>query len=362
MLCLRTTTRVKQIFIFGLIFSLIFSPAMVTAEEVEVEELNLESDLENEIDDSVVLENLEDETDENLEKAWSRLEKLGRESNQGDFVIGPGKFEISVAPGQTVTKEISVTNRISDGRTFEITVEDIQGSNDGDKAVVLLGKEDGPYTIKDYLKFKSKRFTLDLGERAWIPVTIEVPADAEPGGHYGSVLISTVQESEEESSSARTPIIAKIGTLFFITVEGDVEKSGNLKSFETKNNEKWFTKGPINFHVLYENTGSVHLNPYGELRVKNLFGDEVGFLEVDPWFALPKSLRSRDIAWDRNLLFGRYTATLSINRGYDDIVDELKIVFWVFPWKMVGGIFIGIFTIILLLRFIFKNFEFKRKT
>ena len=297
------------------------------------------------------------------EESWFKLEKLSGTVNQGDFVVGPGRAEIEVKPGQTVTYDISVANRISDNRQFELNVEDISGSEDGSQSVVMLGDARGPYSIKDYISFPQKTFKLNLGERARIPVTISIPKDAEPGGYYGSVLISTVRVSGQDApvGAASSPIVARIGTLFFITVPGDIKKGGELKDFSLINKQLWYESGPINMAILYENTGSVHLNPYGEIRIKNLFNEEVGFLELEPWFALPGSLRSREVSWNRPMLFGRYTVTASINRGYDDVVDEKTLTFWVLPWKIMGGAFLVLFLVIFSIRFFFRNFEFRRR-
>ena len=54
--------------------------------------------------------------------------------------------------------EISVANRISDGRIFDLTVEDMAGSDDPTQSVVLLGDARGPYTIKDYISFPEDSF------------------------------------------------------------------------------------------------------------------------------------------------------------------------------------------------------------
>jgi len=298
------------------------------------------------------------------EEPWFLIEKLtGDNLALGDFVVGPGKIEIEAKPGETVRAEISVANRISDGRTFELVVEDIEGSTDASQSVRLLGEAKGPYTLKDYISFPKNTFKLDLGERARIPVMITVPKNASPGGLYGSVLVSTIQENTDQPVGAtRSPIIARIGTLFFVTVPGEVVRAGETKEITLHNDKFWYERGPIDFSVIYENTGSVHLNPYGELRITNLFGEEVGFVELDPWFSLPKSLRSRDITWDRELLFGRYVATVNINRGYDDIVDTKTVTFWVLPWKIVGSIFLVVFLIVFGFRLFFRTFEFKRKT
>lgn len=297
------------------------------------------------------------------EASWFTIEELSGEVNQGDFVVGPGRVEVEVKPGQSVTQMISVANRISDNRTFELVVEDVSGSESGERAVTFLGDVRGPYTVHDYISFPKSTFKLDLGERARIPVTVTIPADAEPGGYYGGVLVSTVKDDgiDEGEGTARSPIVARVGTLFFITVPGDISRSGATKSLSLTENKAWYEKGPINFSLLYENTGSVHLNPYGELRISNLFGEEVAFVELEPWFVLPKSLRSRDVSWNREMLFGRYTATAYINRGYDDVIDEVQVSFWVLPWKVVLPIFGVLFIVLFGIRFFFRNFEFKRR-
>jgi hypothetical protein len=280
----------------------------------------------------------------------------------GDFVVGPGRSEVVVTPGETIVREITITNRISDNRTFRLEVDDITGSADGSSAVALTDGERGPYSLRDYITFPKDSITLNLGERARIPVTITIPPDAEPGGLYGSVLVSTDRSTESASGQSHSPVIARIGSLFFVTVDGDVERLGQTKSIDTIDGTWWYEKGPVKLSILYENSGSVHVNPYGEISITNLFGEQVGFVELEPWFVLPKSLRTRDVTWDREFLLGRYTVTAKVNRGYDDIVDEVTTTFWVLPWKIVVGTFVILFIIIFGIRAFFRTFEFKRKS
>ncbi len=289
------------------------------------------------------------------------VEKIEGDIDVGDFVVGPGRTELSISPGETVTEYILVTNRISDSRVFTFEVDDISGSSDGSAAVKLADGERGPYSIRDYISFPQKSITLNLGERARVPVVISLPLDAEPGGLYGSVLVTTDRSSTNEETGVRAPLIARIGSLFFVTVEGDAERGGQTLGISTLDSKWWYERGPVNLGIGFENTGSIHLNPYGELSIKNMFGEEVGFIQLEPWFVLPQSLRTREIAWDREFLFGRYTVTAKINRGYDDVVDEVSTTFWVLPWKIVLGVFLSIFVLVFGIRTFFRTFEFKRK-
>lgn len=294
-----------------------------------------------------------------------RLDALPNETVFGDFVVGPGKFELELAPGQSQTILLTVANRMGEEKRFSIAFEDMTGSEQGETAVVLLGDERGPYTLRDYLSVPALEFDVPHAHRAQVPVTVHLPADAEPGGRYGSVVVSTISRDADlnpaDGAVPSSAIISRIGTLFFITTPGTVAREGRLVSFSTVGNRALYSTGPISFSVVYENTGSVHLNPYGELRVHNMFGREVGFSALEPWFAMPQSLRTREVSWDRELLFGRYTVTLALNRGYDDVVDELQTSFWVVPWSLVAAIFGILFVVILVLRLIFSRFEVRRR-
>lgn len=284
----------------------------------------------------------------------------------GDFVIGPGKVDLTLKPGESQTVQILVTNRTGERRQFNLSVEDATGSQDSNTPIVLLGSDRGPYSVKDYLSFPYASFELDHNQRATIPVTITIPPNASPGGHYGSVLVETISIKAKPGDTGGTvpqsAIIARIGTLFFITIPGAVERDGNLKDFTTLSEKRFYQEGPIKFGILYENRGSMHLAPYGELRITNMFGDEIGYLVLEPWFVLPQALRLREVTWDREFLFGRYTATVQVNRSYDDIIDEMSYTFWVLPWKPIAGAFGVLFLVFFIIRFFFRNFEFKRKS
>lgn len=297
---------------------------------------------------------------------WYKSEWISGRVEVGDFVVGPGRSEITAKPGETVYVEISVTNRISSDREFALEVEDIEGTQDGSSMTTMPPGQKSPRGLVDFITFPETTLDLDLGERARIPVAINVPDNASPGGYFGAVLVSTVRLSDAEGELVpRSPIIARVASLVFLTVEGEVVREGEVLSVDTINNSSnwglWYESGPIDIGILYENTGTVHLNPYGEISIKNLLGEEVGFLEMEPWFVLPSSLRLRELTWDREFLFGRYTIDAKINRGYDDVVDEVSTSFWVLPWRLVGSIFIVLFIIIFLVRTFFRKFEFKRK-
>jgi hypothetical protein len=295
-----------------------------------------------------------------------RVTQLSGDQNFGDFVVGPGKFDLAVAPGNSRTVEILLTNRTGIEKVFTLTTEDMTGSNNVDQPTVLLGADEGPYTLRDYLQVAADRFTIQPGQRVTVPITVAIPADAEPGGRYGSLLVQTESSGEVVGGRPATAVVSRIAVLFFVTTPGDLNREGSLVDFTTVPEANIFGSAPITFGLVYENTGTVHTNPAGEISITNMFGQEVGYLEVLPWFSLPQSLRLREVVWERENLLGRYVATANVYRGYEDstgepIIDTRSVTFWVIDWVMVGvtsGVLVVLF---LFFRFISKRFTLVRK-
>lgn len=296
------------------------------------------------------------------------IEDLGAVAVENDFTLGPGKLEVSLSPGEETSRIIAITNRLGKEMGFVINIEDFKGSRSTGQTIILLGEEKGPYSLKDYLHPDTTKFTLKHGQRINLPIKISIPEDAEPGGLYGSVLVATappgVELGETKTGEAEggVTLVSRLGALFFVRVKGAAQEDGFIKDFRTINSEKFYDKGPITFELLFENNGNVHLTPYGIIEIKNLLGKTIDEIEVDPWFAMPDSLRVKEVKWDRSLVFGRYVAIASVNRGYEDIIDQKSFVFWVIPWKIILVGLIIIFSLVGFFFWISRRFEIRRKS
>jgi len=294
------------------------------------------------------------------------IQKLANVLVENDFTVGPGKVELFLNPGESVTRNLLITNRLGRPMKFRVELEDFTGSLSGERAAVLLGDRKGPYSLKDFLNPEIREFTLAHGERMVLPVTVTIPSDMEPGGLYGSVLISTspsedLLEREKEKAKGQVRLVARVGALFFVRVKGAVKEEGRLEKFDTVDSKKFYQSGPIYFSIYYRNTGNVHLDPYGIIEIKNILGKKIGEIEIEPYFAMPNSLRYREIKWDRKLGIGKYTATLSLNRGYNDIIDTAEITFWILPWKIILIVAVLLFIIVFIIWWVATHFEIRRK-
>jgi hypothetical protein len=295
-------------------------------------------------------------------RAQVSLEALPEQTVYNDFVVGPGKIDIEMSPGETRTFQLSVSNRLGTEKTFTLQEEDFKGSRDLERPVVLLGDDHGPYSLRDYLHMGTTTIDIKHASKARIPIVISIPANAQPGGLYGSVVVGTVtkpgQLPEGGGAVGTSPIITRIGTLFFVRVKGPVQVDGKLTQFSLSGGKKilWDASSVI-FNLVFENKGNVHIDPFGTITVKNMLGSTVGNLDVEAWFAMPQSLRFRQVPWTPPFLFGRYVAHASINPGYGNTNDEADIVFWVIPWKIILAVLIILIIIIGGTRWIFSRFS-----
>jgi hypothetical protein len=284
-----------------------------------------------------------------------------------DFVVEPGKTEIFANPGETITKSISITSRIDKTVKFKLTTEDMIGTSDVNSPVQLLGDGIGPYSIKDLVQPEITEFSLDLGEKITIPITVSVPINAEPRGYYGALIVSNEPEVLGDSSNpinteGQARIISRIGSLFFLRINGEGKEGGSLDSFKIAGPSKPFYENrPSGFEIAFKNTGNVHLVPHGLITIKNILGKSVGEIPVDAYFSLPDSIRYREVLWSAGTGLGRYTANLSLFPGYGNENQEASISFWIIPWKILLFTFVGLVIFISLIYYILTRFEFKRK-
>jgi len=285
---------------------------------------------------------------------------------QNDFVVEPGKTEIFLNPGESVTKYITITNRIGKNVKFKLTTEDMVGTDDPLSPIKLLGDERGPYSLKNLIIPEVNEFALDLGEKIIIPVTVSVPIDAEPRGYYGALIVSNepeilgLEQSKENEGKAR--LISRIGSLFLLRINGKGNESGSLEDFKIIGPKKpFYEKRPSGFEILFKNTGNVHLVPYGKITIRNFLGKDVSEIPVDAYFSLPDSIRYREVLWEEGNGLGRYTAHLSLYKGYGNENEESELSFWIIPWKILVATFVGLVIVISFFYYILTRFEFKKK-
>lgn len=274
--------------------------------------------------------------------------------------ISPALVEVNADKDNVYTIDIRVTNVTSSTLMFESFIDDFGAKNESGSPSILLepSTEPLPTSIKTWAS-PIPSFTLAPGKAQGVKVTITIPANAQPGGHYGVIRFTGYEGTEGSQTVGQ---VASAGTLVLINVSGAVKESLELASFTPTKNDKpafLFETGPIVFLSRFTNTGSVHVKPIGQIEVKDIFGNPVGTLPVNEakGNVLPSSTRRFESDLDKTWMFGQYTADISIAYGTTGQAIVKTISFWVIPWKLVLVGILIVVTLIYVLRKLIKRYN-----
>ncbi len=267
-------------------------------------------------------------------------------SAQGVSVgLSPLSFELTGNPGEVIENYITVGNPSNENVVLiQMTTEDFAPTGETGKVVVEPADTE-TYSLASWVKCEPEEVTLDPGGQKKIKFTITIPENAEPGGHYGTVIAGAKGVAGPEVTGAT--ILPRVGTLVLLTVPGEAKEILGVKEFKTS--QSYFDQGPIPFMVKFENSGTIHLKPSAVITITDIWGKKVAEIPLTQKNVLPGAIRKFEASWDQDwLLGGKYMATLSGTYGQRDIPLESQVItFYAFPWKVALGIILAIIFFIL---------------
>lgn len=268
--------------------------------------------------------------------------------------LSPVMYEAFLKPGEARTiPDFEFLNPIDDIQEINISLKDMRIS-DETGGVQLLDESHGRYSLSEWMTIEPAKFTLGPQEHKPVNLTIKVPDNAEPGGHYGALFGETgVSGGEEEE--AGVAVKAGVAAPILLTVAGPISYTGEIIEFREV---PFVNLGPVDFLIRFKNTGTVHYKPHGVIEIFNWFGNKVDVVSVSEQRAFPETIRQLPATWNRRLLFGQYRAVATIYFGAEDErQDTAEISFWAFPYKPLA-VLIGVFLVLSVLKKIKKKLDF----
>ncbi|HPL93015.1 MAG TPA: hypothetical protein PLB38_01900 [bacterium] len=287
------------------------------------------------------------------------------------------KIEASVEPGEQIVENIKLFNDQEKPLVLYPFTEAFKDSGDESGNPTFVPVDPDLNALPNWVIFNSEVYTIQPGEYLEFPVIINIPKNAEPGGHYGVIFFGTVPQSESRKSGVQLGM--KIGVLVIIDVAGDAEEDVSLLSFQTKAEQSLFNHLPVTFETRLQNDGNVHVKPSGVITIRNLFGGvaaEIPFNSQDGNL-LPETKRKYEDIWFKDLQFydagaasdsnqsffdklqlewnnfalGYYKASVKMNVGRQTenyLMADTG--FWVFPWRVLTIFILGLILLVLLFK------------
>lgn len=255
--------------------------------------------------------------------------------------VSPLTFELTANPGDRFSNVVKVYNNGDTPVNVAMEVHDFAPTGEEGK-VTLATDEDYSYSLTKWVSVSPETFEIEPVSFRPVEFNISVPLNAEPGGHYGTVLAS-VSGAVESTGAA---ISQKIGALLLLQVAGQVKELLAVKELSAPRFQEY---GPVVIAARFENLGTVHRKPLGYILVQNMFGRETAKINLEQKNVLPNSIRRIETTLDRQWLWGKYTATLTAIYGSTNEPLLYTTTFWVIPWRVSLAIFIVALIVLIIL-------------
>lgn len=288
-------------------------------------------------------------------------EGIAEGSAQG-IRISPTLIELNAEKGKTYNLNLNVTNVANSDMQYQSSVLDFTAANElGTPRLSDDNNLPETASIKTWVSVDSK-FTLNTQKTKSLVARITIPTNAEPGGHYGVIRFSGTSPSLD-NNSAGVGLSASAGALILIKVDGDITWKSSIESFYTADNNKkqatFFESAPINFVTRVKNQGNSHIQPFGNIEIKDMFGSVVKAISINDNKSnvLPNSIRRFDSELKQSWMFGLYTANLSLGYGTSGQALVSTITFWVIPYKVVLAVLFVVFSIIFVITRMLKAYK-----
>jgi hypothetical protein len=312
--------------------------------------------------------------------------------------VSPQVFDLDVFPGETITKKINLRNKSQVALPIAVKVTDFTAAEETGEMLFDEALQDPSIASWKWFKIENPNFILDFEETEIVNFTIEIPENAELGGHYSVMLFEPQLPSFyfEEGQPRAIPVI---GVLFLFSVktfalEPEIQQKLEIVEFSLPEEERLIVfenlasklvgsvaqaaridiniveNSPSKFILGIKNNDIYHHKPGGKLLIYNTFGKKVGETEISHQTILPGKTRQFPVEFSpeiperlkwlpasisnflfQNTSFGKYKATLIL--GTSDQKLEAETQFWAFPWKVIVPLILLIIGLILLRKRIF---------
>lgn len=266
----------------------------------------------------------------------SPLPVQAAEANGQGITVSPVLVELNAERGKSYTIDIKVTNVTAGDLILLSDANDFKAKDDTGTPDVLFDEDNGTYSMRKWIE-KPEKVRLKSKETKVVKAIVRVPANAEPGGHYGVVRFSGVAPELEDTGVA---LSASVGTLILARVAGDTREALTLSNFYFAQGDSqswWFEQTPVQAIERITNTGTVHVKPVGTLELKDIFGRTAVKTDVntEQRNVLPGSARRFEQTINKAWLIGPYSAKLELAYGTQGQVLQGQTTIWFIPWRSI---------------------------
>jgi hypothetical protein len=280
------------------------------------------------------------------------------------LVVMPVRQEIEVSPGEATNLTVNFYNKSDSPISGFVKIADFIVLDNQGTPTILEDSSQAPtrFAASNWFKTTIDRAAIAANEKVTIPLSIEVPKDAYPGGRYVAVFFEPIVgelKPTQTTKEAGSTIAPRLASLVYLKIKGNVRESALVTRFFTPG---FLEYGPITVKTEILNRSDYHISPKGVITLSNIFGSPVDQVKLKETNIFPDTVRDYENSLGQKWMIGKYKLTLTASYGEKGGVLERSVYLWVFPWRVALVIVLTLIIISLFISNVYKTFIKKEKT
>ncbi len=222
--------------------------------------------------------------------------------------IEQGKVNLTAAPGQTLSGEVTISNTSDKELKVKVYWEDFEYKPpfDGTKKFVPAGTS--ATSLAQWIQFSPRDAVLAPYGKQKIGYTIDVPQDIKSGGYYGVIFVEP--ETELSRVEKGVKIITRVGCLFFVETQDSV-KQASIEDIA-------FNGSHLTGRIV--NKGNVILIPQTTYYIMDRESIVADRGELKPMYIPPEQAFAVDLELNPAVAPGDYTIVLTLDLQDGNVV------------------------------------------
>lgn len=243
--------------------------------------------------------------------------------------VNPSIIEINAIAPSNPTSNILIKNNSDNQIKLQIRLKPFKAKSENGELEYLA---EDPYIINNIRILDEGNsvdsITLDPSQQKNLTLRVNIPQESSKIDYYFSILFISDNTSNPDSNVSLNQL--GIASNILLSIGAKENPSAILEDFSSK---LFLEKGPIPFTIRIKNKGTHFIKPKGEIIIKNMFGQNVGKLDLTSINILSDSARTIQLPWKENFILGLYTATLNLFLSDDGPRFTRSIHFLAFPFE-----------------------------
>lgn len=284
------------------------------------------------------------------------------------LTLSPSTLLLETDPSSPVSSSFQIFNNSDETEHLRISLMKFAADQTG--AAPVIREFDVADEYKNWMRFSPSTVTVESDTWQTVQITFDPPKEAALSYYYAIVVSRQAQTPALEGETA---IVGAPAILALTTVRSPLAKQElQLKSFRAT--KRVFEFLPVEFELVVENTGNIHLAPIGNIFINDSSKKDIGQLQLNKsnGLILPGSTRTYTLKWEEgfplfkpivkdgavvtdaqgtpkmhlewdlskaNLLrIGKFSAHVLFiyDDGKRDIPTEAVVNFFVMPWRILA--------------------------